>query len=417
MKSDDQWFTRQIVERFIKYVKIDTTSDRHKQEIPSTPCQWDLLHLLDRELEEIGIQNRNLDEHGYLIARLESNIDEVTQPPVIGFMAHVDTSEDVSGKNVSPIVHEHYDGAAIELKDGVTLKTAENPLLSKYAGKTIITSDGTTLLGADDKAGIAEILTAAAWMQEHPEVKHGAVELIFTPDEETGKGLNLFPLKKLDSICCYTMDGDEEGTFEDECFHGHTAEITFNGIVIHPGDARGRLMNAVTMAGELLSMLPRNESPEATDGRFGYYCPLDVRGNIEQSVIEIIIRDFDLEQIKRRSETLRRIGKTIESTYPGSKVHVEIRKQYSNMRLFLDKDTRVIHFLEKAIEMEGLTPKKKYIRGGTDGARLSEMGIPTPNVFTGGANFHSKKEWIVLPVMINAVRTIINLIRLWSAER
>ena len=214
MNSDDQWFTRQIIDRFLRYVKIETTSDRHKQEIPSTPCQWDLLHLIDRELEELGIKNRTLDEHGYLIARLESNIDEVTQPPVVGFMAHVDTSEDVSGKNVSPIVHENYDGATIELKDGIILETTDNPLLKKYAGETIITSDGTTLLGADDKAGIAEILTAAAWMQEHPEVKHGTVELIFTPDEETGKGLNLFPLNELNSVCCYTMDGDKERSEE-----------------------------------------------------------------------------------------------------------------------------------------------------------------------------------------------------------
>jgi len=256
MISEDKWLSRQIVARFLRYVKIETTSDRHQTKIPSTECQWDLLNLLVTELEEIGIKDITLDKHGYLIARIPSNIDGVSQPPVIGFMAHVDTAEDVSGKGVKPIIHEDYDGGVIKLKNKILIDPDEFQTLKRYTGETIITADGTTLLGADDKAGIAEIMSAAAWLKKHPEVQHGEVEIIFTPDEETGKGLEKFPLKSLKSICCYTLDGDEEGTIETECFHAYAADVTFRGIVIHPGKARGKLMNAVTMAGTFLTCSP-----------------------------------------------------------------------------------------------------------------------------------------------------------------
>lgn len=401
----------------MRYVKIETTSDRHKDVIPSTPGQWDLLNLLKDELKELGITDVSLDKHGYLIASMESNIDDVSQPPVIGFMAHVDTSEDVSGKNVKPLLHKKYDGKDIQLTEDVTISVKESPELKRYKGETVITADGTTLLGADNKAGIAEIMTAAAWYLKNDREKHGKIEIIFTPDEETGKGLDRFPIEKLNSFCCYTIDGDIAGTIEAECFHGYKAEIVFNGIVIHPGDARGKLMNAITMASNFISMLPRNESPEATDGRLGFYCPLGLSGGIEKTEFELLIRDFEYEEVKRRIETVKQIAKAVEGMYPGGSVEVSIHKQYSNMRDFLDKDPRIIRFLEKALEKEDMKPLKKIIRGGTDGARLSEMGIPTPNVFTGGTNFHSKREWIAIPGMIRSVRSIVQLIRLWSEER
>lgn len=417
MKSEENIPQQEILDRFFRYIKIETTSYRKSTEIPSTPGQWELLNLLRSELESLKIKDISMDEHGYLIARLPSNIKGVSQPPVIGFIAHVDTSEDVSGKNVQPLLHQNYNGGKIVLKDKIELDPEEFPLLLKYKGETLITSDGTTLLGADNKAGIAEIMTAIHYLISHPEIEHGTVEIIFTPDEETGKGLDLFPLQQLTSVCCYTLDGDAEGTFEDECFHGEIATVTFHGNVIHPGSARGKLVNGISMASEYVNMIPRNESPEATDGKFGFYCPITIKGNIEEAQVEIIIRDFEFDLVNRRIEALKQMAKAIETIYPGGKVEVDIKKQYSNMRDFLLKDSRVVSFLERAIEMAGMSPKRKYIRGGTDGARLSEMGIPTPNVFTGGSNFHSKREWVALSVMVKSVWTMINTIKLWALER
>ncbi|MFW5768484.1 MAG: peptidase T [Spirochaetota bacterium] len=416
MNIESQWTRENLLDRFLRYVKIETTSDRHVNETPSTECQWDLLKLLAGELEALGIRDINLDDYGYLIARIPPTQD-AAGAPTIGFMAHVDTSSDAPGKGVEPILHEDYDGSPIVLEGGTVIDPKEFPDLSKYIGETIITSDGTTLLGADDKAGIAEIMTAAAWIMDHPEFSHGEIEIIFTPDEETGKGLDLFPVEKFRSIYCYTFDGDGNGNIESECFYGYQAVVRFTGISIHPGTARGKLVNAATMASNFVTMLPRNESPEATDGRYGFYLPLEIKGGVADAVLEILIRDFEYSQIERRIETLKSIAQAIEGMFPGGTAEVVIKKQYDNMRTYMDKEPRGMDLLREAVRRSGTEPIEKIIRGGTDGARLSEMGIPTPNVFTGGANYHGKREWIVLSLMEKAARTALNLVELWARER
>jgi tripeptide aminopeptidase len=385
-------------------------------ETPSTECQWDLLNLLREELEALGIQDITLDDHGYLLARIPPTQD-AEEAPTIGFMAHVDTSSDAPGKGVEPVLHENYDGEPIVLEGGTIIDPKEFPDLSKYVGETIITSDGTTLLGADDKAGIAEVMTAVAWIMDHPEFSHGEIEIIFTPDEETGKGLDLFPVEKCRSIYSYTFDGDGDGNVESECFYGYQAVVRFTGISIHPGTGRGKLVNAATMASNFVTLLPQNESPEATDGRYGFYLPLEIKGGVAEAVLEILVRDFEYSEIERRVEALKRLAEAIEGKFPGGKVDVEIKKQYDNMRAYMDKEPRGMGLLREAVRRAGTDPVEKIIRGGTDGARLSEMGIPTPNVFTGGANYHGKREWIVLSLMEKATRTALNLVDLWAKER
>ena len=413
MKFSTEWFQEQLLGRFLTYVRMHTTSDRHVETVPSTPGQWELLRLLEHELEEIGVTDSELTEEGYLIARIPATSAGMDSPSV-GFMAHVDTVSDAPGEGVEPQLHENYSGDTIKLSDGIVIDPAENEILAGRLGDTIITSDGTTLLGADDKAGIAEIMTAASWILSHPEFEHGPVELIFTPDEETGRGMDRFPVKKLSSICCYTLDGDTEGTIETECFNAEKADIRFTGVAIHPGTARGKLVNAVAMAAGFVSMLPRNESPEATDGRCGFYLPTEIEGTNEHAVVRLLLRDFDQGEIERRRKTLDAIARTVESQFPGGKVVIEYTKQYSNMRTHLDKEPRVAELLEDAVRATGIEPVRKLIRGGTDGARLSAMGIPTPNIFTGGNSYHSRSEWASLGAMVRASQVIINLLSLWA---
>ena len=415
--KDTKWIKEQLLNNFLRYVKIDTKSDPHNTKvIPSTKCQWDLLNLLKSELEELGINKITLNEHGYLIAVLESNLKKGEKAPVIGLMAHVDTSPDMSGTDVKPQIIEDYDLKDIPLGEEYVLKPAEYPDLLKHSGDTIITSDGSTLLGADDKAGVAEIMTALSWYQSNPDIPHGEVEIIFTPDEETGKGLDFFNKDWLNARCCYTIDGSELGSIESECFNAAGFEIKFKGRVIHPGSARGKLINAVSMAGTFLSLLPANESPEATDGRYGYYSPMEIEGNLDEAKLGGILRDFDSKELSRRVEALTFYGKAVEAKYPGGIVEVSTRKQYSNMLEFISKDKKVIDILEEAVQLAGVSPLREIIRGGTDGSRLSEMGIPTPNIFTGGHNYHSRFEWASFNTMIKASETIINLIGLWSKE-
>ena len=417
MNSNTQWIKEQVLDRFLRYVKIDTTSDRHIEEIPSTPGQWDLLNLLVTELKELGIQDIDLDEHGYLSARIPSNLPEGEAAPVIGFMAHVDTSLDITGKDVKPQLHENYDLGVINLGSGYKLDPEEHPELKGYEGETIITTDGTTLLGADDKAGVAEIMTAIEWLKDHPEVPHGEIEIIFTPDEETGKGMNLFPLKKLKSVYAYTVDGGEEGEVENECFNAYEVKIIFDGKVIHLGAARGKLVNAVTMAGQFINMLPMSESPEATDGRYGYYCPLEIQGSLDKVSLDVFLRDHDESEIQRRIDAIRKMADTTQGIYPGGTVELTVNKQYTNMKEFLAKKPRGMEIVEQAVREAGIEPDVKIIRGGTDGSRLSEMGIPTPNIFTGGHNYHSRYEWAVLSSMVKTVQTLLNVIELWGKER
>lgn len=408
----------QLLDKFLRYVKIDTKSDAHNTGvIPSTECQWDLLRMLKDELEKLGIDKITLNEHGYLIAVLESNLQSGESAPVIGLMAHIDTSPDMEGKDVKPQIIENYDLSDIPLGHEYVLTPEEYPELLKHEGDTIIAADGSTLLGADDKAGIAEIMTALSWFKAHPDQAHGEVEIIFTPDEETGRGLDFFNTDWLNSRCCYTIDGSELGSIEAECFNAAGFEIKFKGRIIHPGSARGKLINAVSMAGAFLSLIPANESPEATDGRYGYYSPMEIEGNPDKAKLCGIIRDFDSDELKRRIDALHSFGRAVELKYPGSTVKVNIRKQYSNMLEYINKDERIIDILEEAVKVSGVTPSRDIIRGGTDGARLSEMGIPTPNIFTGGHNYHSRFEWASVNTMVKAVDTIINLIQLWAKEK
>ena len=411
MKFSTEWLGQQILDRFVRYARIHTTSDPHQEISPSTPGQWDLLKLLVRELEEIGVEDIDLNDDGYLIAKLKASAG-CESIPAIGFLAHVDTSFDAPGDGVKPQIHE-YTGGTITLAGGVVIDPDVDGELGRRAGDTIVTSDGTTLLGADDKAGIAEIMTAAHWLKTHPEVEHGPIELIFTPDEETGKGMDRFPLEKLESSCCYTLDGDGEGVIETECFNAVKAIIEFKGIPIHPGTSRGKLVNAVTMAAEFVSMLPRNESPEATDERYGFYHAHELSAKVDGAVLEVILRDFEEEEIERRKKALYAYAAAVESQFPGGQVSIETINQYANMRNSFEKEPRVVGLLEEAVSRTGLELERRIIRGGTDGSRLSAMGIPTPNIFTGGHNYHSRSEWAALGVMVSACKVIIHLSALW----
>jgi len=410
--SIEKEFSEELLNRFLRYVAIDTTSNLtlSQERIPSTEGQWTLLRLLESELLEMDFNDVTLDASGYLIARIPGNSAD-GNVETIGLMAHVDTTEDVPGENVRPLVHSLYDGGAINLADGIVLSPIDSPLLERYKGETIITSDGRTLLGADDKAGVAEIMTALSWIRRNSSWPHGPLELVFTPDEETGNGMSRFPREELESSCCFTVDGSGEGEMEIENFHAWLAEIFFNGDSIHPGSGRGRLVNAVSMAAMFVNMLPRNESPEATDGRYGNYWAHKVRGGIDSAELMVFYRSFDSEDIKRRSRALETFARAVEAAFPGGRVGVELKEQYGNMRELLNRHPELIARLRKAILDSGIQPVEKAIRGGTDGSFLTAMGIPTLNIFAGGINFHSRLEWVALPAMIRATTVILNLIR------
>ena len=407
-----------LLERFLRYVRIFTTSDESvaEEKTPSTVCQWDLLRLLADELKTMGVRDVSLDDHGYLIARVPGNLGGGKKPPVIGFMAHVDTNQDAPGENVNPRIHSPYDGGPINLEEGVTIDPAESPLLASYAGQTVITTDGTTLLGADDKAGVAEIMSALDWLLAHPGIPRGDLEIIFTPDEETGTGMNRFPVERLESKYCFTMDGGEEGEMETECYYARGAWLSFHGHVIHPGTARGKLVNAVSMASAFVSMLPRNESPEATDGRYGNYWPHRIEGGLESANLQVFFRSFDFVDIERRSAALESFAAAVEAAFPGGQVDLEIKEQYRNMKEELDKHPVLVDVLRTAVRASGIEPIEMPIRGGTDGSRLTAMGIPTPNIFAGGVNFHSRSEWVALPAMARAVTVILNLVAAWPEK-
>lgn len=406
-------FAGELAERLIRYARIETTSDRHVEDIPSTPTQWDLARVLQKELQDLGFSDVALDDHCYLSARLPATPGYEDRPSV-GFMAHMDTASDVTAKDAKPRIVKDYDGKALTLSAEHTLDPAAYPDLADHAGDTLIVTDGTTLLGADDKAGVAEILTALRHLIAHPELPHGPVEVFFTPDEETGKGMNLFPLAKVRSVACYTLDGGKMGEIEAECFTAYSAKLSFKGYVIHIGSARGKLANATAMAASFISMLPRAESPESTDGWYGYYCPIEIQGTLESAALEVFLRDFTDEGMNRRIETVKTLAKAVEAQFPGGSVEVEVKKQYVNMRRKLDERPEVLERLVQACKDVGIPPVIKPIRGGTDGARLTEMGIPTPNIFTGGYNYHSRYEWASLSEMVMTVRTMLRLIRLWA---
>lgn len=413
--SDQSWIEQRLLERFLRYVRIDTTSDRHSKSTPTTAGQLELARVLVEELEQLSVRDVELDEGGFLFAHLESNLKgSAKQPPEIGFIAHLDTSDAAPGKDVDPRVHEKYDGKIIALKEGVVLDPEEFPELRSYSGQKIITSDGRTLLGADDKAGLAEIMTAVEYLVNHPDLPHGEIGIYFTPDEEQGLSMQSFPIKKISAKYCYTFDGGEEGTIEAECFEGYKADLRFIGKSIHTGVARGKLVNAIEMAATFLGLLPGAESPQATDGRYGFYFPLEITGGIEETTLEIYLRDFEEQEVQRRAAALESMARAVEAVFPRGRVEIKIEKQYANLHRFLRDVQEVLQHLEQAIRETGIEPVYKIIRGGTDGARLSELGVPTPNVFTGGHNFHSRQEWAAVPAMIRAVNTAVNLCRLWA---
>lgn len=377
-------FEKKLLERFVKYARVWTTSDPKSKETPTTPGQWDLARMLEAELRTLGARDITLTPHCYLIARIPANAPK----PAQGFLAHLDTSDEVSGKDVHPVIEESADG-------GVVVK-----------------SGGATLLGADDKAGIAILVTAAEWFLLHPEVEHGELEFIFTPDEETGKGLPDFPLELIHSKTCWTIDGGEEGEVEIECFNAYRALVSFEGRVIHPGNARGILVNAALMASVFAAMLPRSESPEATDGYYGYYCLMEIKGRQDEAHIELILRDFTREGMERRLAALQAIARAVEAQFPGGKVTVKTEPSYFNMKEKIAAHPEVMERLTNAMQTLGMQPVLKPVRGGTDGSRLTELGIPTPNIWTGGRNFHSVDEWVSVREMDSACRLVIELGRL-----
>ncbi|MDR0623548.1 MAG: peptidase T [Treponema sp.] len=402
-----------LVPRFLKYVRYWTESDRHIKETPSTGGQWDLARALAEELKDLGLTGVELTDHCYVIARIPPSPGKEAVPAA-GFLAHIDTASDVSGRDVRPRLVRNYDGEKIPLSGGLFLDPAADAELAAQKGKDIIHTDGTTLLGADDKAGVAEIMGAVEYLLSHPAICHGPVEIIFSPDEETGKGLPEFPLERIRSKVCYTLDGGPQGELEAECFNAWKADVTFQGKVIHIGAARGRFANAALMAATFAVSLPRSESPEATDGYFGYYCPMEIKGDLEKASLEVFLRDFDRAGMDRRLAALEAIAKTVEAQFPGGKVTVEAQNQYYNMKEKIDQFPEVLEVLKKAALNTGVEFRFKPIRGGTDGSRLTELGIPTPNIFTGGRNFHSPLEWVSVPEMVRACILVIELIRLWG---
>ncbi len=400
-----------ILDRFLKYVRIHTTSTRNSDRTPSTPGQWDLARLLEGELKELGIGDVALTDRCYLIARIPGADPEA---PWIGLMAHVDTTEECPGENVKPLVHEDYGGGEIVLPAGLTISPETSPMLRRYVGETIITSSGDTLLGADDKAGVAAVMSLAAHLTATPRERRCNVEVIFTPDEETGRGMDRFPKESLKSSVCYTVDGGEEGAIEAECFTAYGAQVQFDGVVIHPGQARGRLTNAITMAERFLAMIPGAERPESTDGRYGFFYPMAIHGDVGHAEVELLLRDFETEGMERRLALIEEAARVVERAFPEGQVTVTTRKQYLNMRESIERRPESVGLLARAIRETGIEPEFHAIRGGTDGARLSEMGIPTPNLFSGAQNMHSPTEWVALPAMVRSTQTLVNLCRLWA---
>ena len=413
MKEIDDVFYQLTIPRFIKYAGFWTTSDRHNADTPSTAGQWDLAKALAEELCGLGISDVTLTDSCYVIARLPASPGK-EQLVTVGFLAHLDTSEEVSGRDVKPCLVENYDGKPIDLDCGLCLDPEEDTGLAAHKGKALIHSGGNTLLGADDKAGIAVIMGAAEYLLTHREIPHGPLEFIFTPDEETGKGLPEFPIKDVRSKICYTLDGGPLGELEWECFNAWAAEIKFSGISMHLGQARGSMVNAALMASVYAAMLPRNESPEATDGYYGYYCPLSINGDIENASLEVFIRDFDRDEGERKIAALSTFARAVEAQFPGGKVEVSSKVQYLNMKEKIRERPEALEKLRRAFLNTDIEIREKPIRGGTDGSLLTQMGIPTPNIFTGGRNFHSRLEWLSVPDITASCRLVVELIRLWG---
>jgi len=407
----------QVAEKFMQYVQIDTQSDSASTSFPSTEKQKDLARLLVKQLTELGIQDAYMDEYGYVFATLPSNTNK--KVPVICFCAHMDTSPDCSGANVKPIIHHNYQGQDLVLPDDNTqvLTQKDHPDLVKQHGNDIITASGTTLLGADNKAGVAEIMDAVRLLLMHDEIKHGDIRILFTPDEEVGRGVEMLDMTKLNADYGYTVDGETLGSIEDETFSADGARIVINGNSIHPGFAKGKMINALKVASELIKNLPQNRlSPETTSGKEGFIHPVSMSGNVEQATIDLIIRDFDDVLLQQHAEELKAITKETIARFPGCSYEVNISEQYRNMKNILRDHPEVTAIGIEAMERLNIKPILRSIRGGTDGSRLSFMGLPCPNIFAGEHAFHGKQEWVSIQDMQKAVLTIMMIAKLWEEK-
>ncbi|MDX8150225.1 peptidase T [Patulibacter brassicae] len=406
-----------VVARLVRYARVHTTSDPDApaDRCPSTPVQLDLSRLLVEELRGIGLQDAELDAQGYVYATLEPAVEGPV--PTIGLIAHVDTSPDAPGEGVEPLVHRGYDGGVLELpRGGTVLDPARMPELARRVGHDLVTSSGDTLLGADDKAGVAEILAAVAHLAAHPELPRPRLRIGFTPDEEIGRGAHRFDLGRFGAICAYTIDGSEPGELQDETFTAAEARIVIEGHDVHPGFATGKLVNATRLAAEVVAALPRDLTPEATSGRDGFVHVHDVRASAARAEIRAIVRDFDDALLARHGELVRRVVEEVVGREPRARAEVTITPQYPNMRTFVEAFPQVTAAAEAAIRAEGLEPLRTAIRGGTDGSQLSAMGLPTPNLFTGGHEYHSVREWASVQEMAAAAATIVRLAGVWAGE-
>ncbi|CAH8767733.1 peptidase T [Paenibacillus dendritiformis] len=406
----------EIIQRFTTYAKVDTQSNDDSQTCPSTPGQLDLARLLAEELQAIGMQEVTLDENGYVMATLPANTDK--DVPTIGFLSHLDTATDFTGANVNPQIVDKYDGNAIVLNEAlqVVLSPTEFPELANYKGHTLITTDGTTLLGADDKAGIAEIMTAMAYLLQHPEIKHGKVRVAFTPDEEIGRGPHRFDVAAFGAKYAYTVDGGPLGELEYESFNAAQAKITVKGTNVHPGSAKGKMINSAKIAMELHNRLPVEEAPEFTDGYDGFYHLISIQGDVERTELRYIIRDFDKANFEARKAKLEAIVKELQGKFGEKSIILDMKDQYYNMKDKIEPVKHIVDIAYQAMKQVGIEPIITPIRGGTDGSQLSYMGLPTPNIFTGGENYHGKFEYVSADNMVKATEVIIEIIKLYEQQ-
>ncbi|KGO13911.1 peptidase T [Clostridium botulinum] len=403
-----------VLERFLGYIKVDTQSSEESDTVPTTKTQLEFAKKLGEELKAIGLKDVSVDENGYVMATLESNIDK--KVPTIGFIAHMDTSPDLSGTNINPRIVEKYDGQDIVLnkEKNIVLKINEFPEILEYKGQDIVVTDGNTLLGADDKAGIAEIITAMEYLINHPEIKHGTIKVGFTPDEEVGKGADHFDVKKFGADLAYTLDGGGIGELECETFNAAKAKVIIEGRNVHPGSAKNKMTNAVLVANKFINMLPENEVPERTEGYEGFFHLLSVKSEVETAELNYIIRDFDRKKFEERKEQIKEVGKKINEEYNKEIVCVKVEDQYYNMKEKIDEVKYVVDVAYDAMKAVDIEPNLVPIRGGTDGSRLSFMGLPTPNLFAGGHNFHGRFEYVPVPSMEKAVQLIVKITELYA---
>ena len=404
-----------VLERFLRYVQVDTQSDPHSTSFPSTMKQLDLSRILVGELQAMGLNDAHLDEYGYVFATIPGNTER--KVPVIFFCAHVDTAPDVSGTGVVPIVHRNYDGRPIILPDdpGQVITTEMHPYLLEKIGEDIVTASGSTLLGADDKAGVAIIMDLAHYLMKHPEVEHGTIRILFTPDEEVGRGVEKLDMQKLGAEIGYTLDGSEAGLLEDETFSADAVAVTFSGVSAHPGSAKGKMVNALKVASAFVDSLPRDLlSPERTEGREGFVHPLHMEGTAERVRVELIVRDFETSRLVQHEQLLRELAEKALHGFPGAVMDLTVKEQYRNMKEVLDRYPKVVAYAEEAIRSAGLNVRRNPVRGGTDGSRLSFMGLPCPNIFTGEMALHSRHEFVSVQDMQRSVDTLVHLVSIWT---